>query len=70
MDLAKAINTALADPTAKEALDTAIGLALPGAIAKSMDDPVRAQEIADAMFESEHFQVTVDKKIDLAIDLI
>jgi len=40
------------------------------AITKAMSTPESAQEIAEAMFDSEHFQTTIDNKIDLAVSQI
>lgn len=71
LDLPRAISKTTETVVGRQALEEAISVTLPGAIEKSIS--TEPDKFADAMidvFNSEHFEKTIDNKIDLSISLI
>jgi len=68
LDIPAAIAKSMSSETGKAAIEQAVATTLPGAMAKTLADPERAEELVENMFDNEQFALNVNNKVELQVD--
>jgi len=67
IDIPAAIQKSMQSETGKAAIEEAVSTTLPGAMAKTLADPARAEELVENMFDNEQFALNVDNKVEFKV---